>query len=1030
MSRRKRWAAGLAVLAGVVAGAAYAYVRIASPEAVRRQVAEQLAERLDGAVVSVGSASFSLWGGISVRDLRIALRDDPARAELAYVPSATLQYDPERLRRGRVVILSIELNQPLLRAVRGADGRWNVARIKHVPRPDEPVPMITVKRGRVRVEDAVAWPRLPPVEVGDVGLSLRNDPPETIQFSGSGKGALAGALDVKGTRAVHGGDATITVQASDLAVDAALLKRLSAYCPELQQDAQHLRGTASLRAELSYRPAAAKPWAVSVRGQLANGRFSHPQLPLRLEDMEATAAWDAGTLKLERLRAHAGAAEVELMAEAQTAGPEPDVAGTLSVAHLPVNAALFAHVPPGLKKVEADFAPSGPVHLAVRFARKAGQWSRHAVVRPEDLSISFVKFPFPVEHITGTIDQEVDPARGVDVLRMDLAGLAGQRPVQIKGDVTGDGPASAVAVRIRAENVPLDERLRLALPPRQQRLAASFHPTGLADVDVTVSRAAGGHEFANEYRIRFHHATARYDEFPYPLEDVSGLLEIRPQGFQFSDFRGTHKGGEVRTQGRSRQTPEGDALEVHVAGENVLVDGELEAALKPELREAWSIFRPAEHGRMKFRAEVQRLPDQAPEVDVTVAAAGCTIRPEFFPYTLRQLEGTFRYARHWVYVKDLHARHDQSTVTLDEGRVYLKPGGGVWADLANLRGTPLVPDPDLLAALPPALRTIFDTMEIRDPFGFESHLTIDAPPGRGAPPVVYWDGRVTLADTSFRAGIPVTHVRGEAACRGRFNGHDLEGLVGNVALAEASVFGQPLEDVQAGLEVRKETPGVLAVPGLHARFFGGELYGPLRVEFGPPVRYEVDLTASQVRLEELGRHNLGANAGQWSGLATARLHLRGRGAEPAGMEGQGTVDVPNGKLYNLPLFLDLLKFLGLRLPDGTAFEEAHAVFGIRGMRVLMSRLDLFGNSISLRGQGEMNLDGTDINLDFYAVWARIVQYLPPVIKDIPPYLSQHLLRIRMRGSVSHVTFSKEPVPVIVDPLREMLERLGGRRGRP
>lgn len=1030
MSRRKWWAACLAVLAGAAACAVYAYVRLVSPEAVRRQVAEQLAERLQGAVVSVGSASLSLWGGIAVRDLRIALRDDPARNEVAYVPTATFHYDAERFRRGRVIIVAIDLVQPQVRAVRGVDGRWNVARIRCVPRPDEPLPAITVKRGRVRVEDAVAWPRLPAVEIGDVSLSVRNDPPEALQFSGSGRGAGGGTVEVKGSRALRSGEASVSVQAMSVAVDSALLKRLGAYWPAMQQDAQHLRGTATVRTQLMYRPAAARPWTVAARAQLSNGRFSHPQLPLRLEDVEASAAWAEGTLTLERLTARSGAALVELRAEVQTAGPEPEFGGTLLVAHLPVGPALFAHLPAGLKKIEADFAPAGPVQLAVRFARREGRWSQYAVIRPEDLSISFVKFPYPVEHITGTLEQELDPARDVDVVRMDLAGLAGQRQVFIRGDVTGDGPAAAVAVRIRADNVPLDDRLRAALPPRQQRLAASFHPIGLADVDVSVSRAAGGHEFANTYRIRFHGASARYDEFPYPLEEVSGLLEIRPEGFEFSDFRGTHKGGEVRTHGRSRPTPQGDALEVHVAGDNILVDRELEAALKPELREAWALFRPADQGRMKFRADVERAPDQAPEIDVTVAASGCTIQPEFFPYALRQLEGTFRYARRWVYVKDMRARHGASAVSLDEGKVYLKPGGGVWADLVNLRGTPLAPDPDLLAALPRALQSVFDVLEVQQPFGLEAHLTIDAPPGHAAPPVVYWDGRVTLADASFRAGIPVRHVRGEAACRGRHNGHVLEGLVGNVALTEATVFGQPLQDVQAALEVRKDTPGVLAVPGLHARLFGGELYGPVRVEFGPPARYEVDLTAAQVRLEDLGRHNLGAGAGQWSGLATARLHLRGRGAAPAGMEGQGTIDVPNGKLYNLPLLLDLLKFLGLRLPDGTAFEEAHAVFGIRGTRVLVSRLDLFGNSVSLRGQGEMDLDGTDIKLDFYAVWARIVQYLPPIIRDIPPYLSQHLLKIKMRGSVSNLHFTKEPVPVLVDPLRELLERVGGRRGRP
>ena len=34
--------------------------------------------------------------------------------------------------------------------------------------------------------------------------------------------------------------------------------------------------------------------------------------------------------------------------------------------------------------------------------------------------------------------------------------------------------------------------------------------------------------------------------------------------------------------------------------------------------------------------------------------------------------------------------------------------------------------------------------------------------------------------------------------------------------------------------------------------------------------------------------------------------------------------------------------------------------------------------------GELNLDGTDLNLDFNADWARMAQMLPPGIQKIPP----------------------------------------------
>src|SRR4029077_9655653 len=115
---------------------------------------------------------------------------------------------------------------------------------------------------------------------------------------------------------------------------------------------------------------------------------------------------------------------------------------------------------------------------------------------------------------------------------------------------------------------------------------------------------------------------------------------------------------------------------------------------------------------------------------------------------------------------------------------------------------------------------------------------------------------------------------------------------------------------------------------------------------------------------------------------------------------------------------DLLNFLHLRLPDGTAFEEARATFTIAGPRVVVNRLDLYGNSISLQGKGDMNLDGTDLNLEFYAIWGRIVQWLPPVINKIPPAISSKLLKIKMRGEIGNTACTTEPVPVLVDPVKE------------
>ncbi len=215
-----------------------------------------------------------------------------------------------------------------------------------------------------------------------------------------------------------------------------------------------------------------------------------------------------------------------------------------------------------------------------------------------------------------------------------------------------------------------------------------------------------------------------------------------------------------------------------------------------------------------------------------------------------------------------------------------------------------------------------------------------------------------------------------------------------------------------------ETPDILSLYDLKANLFGGSIGGEARFTFNSPLRYEVKLDALDVQLEQFGKHNrLGGDA-QLQGPALASLHLTGEGTDLSGLKGNGRVEVTRGKLYRLPLLLGLLKAFGLRLPDSTAFEEARMIFAIEGPQMRVHGLDLFGNAISLRGQGTLNLDGSNLHLDFSADWGRMPQLLPPGISDLSQAVSDQLLKIKLRGKITAPRFEKELMPAVVEPIKK------------
>jgi hypothetical protein len=479
------------------------------------------------------------------------------------------------------------------------------------------------------------------------------------------------------------------------------------------------------------------------------------------------------------------------------------------------------------------------------------------------------------------------------------------------------------------------------------------------------------------------------------------------------------------------RTPASAAVRVMIQGGNILLDDEFEAALAPPdlpgraaLQRTWRMLALA--GRMNFTAEVVDLPGQPQDIDVGVGVAGCTMQPRFFPYALDQVSGAVRYARNRVYLTDVRARHGDNVLGLKRGQVILKPGGGFQVRLEGVRGSPLTADADFLRALPPPLRKGLEAMQLRGPVDAETDLIIDSPPEPNLPPVVWWDGGAVLRDATLRAGVEVSGVTGQVCCCGLHNGQQFEGVVGNVAFDTMTLLKQPLRNVHTRLEVLPASPDVLRFRDFRADLFGGTVGGEGRVELGPVLRYDAVVKAMGIQLEQFGRHNIGAGA-DVKGPAQAAVHLMGEGTDVTGLKGNGRIDVPEGKLYKLPVLLDLVKAFGLRLPDRTAFEQAHLVFGIDGPQLQVHQLDLFGNAISLRGQGTLNLDGTNLNLDFNADWARMTQVLPDALNEIPRTISDQLLKVKMRGKLGDVRYETELVPGVMDPLWKVLA--GNRESR-
>jgi hypothetical protein len=1027
-------------IVGTCAAGAFAYQRWTNPAAVREQVIAEIAKAFPGAHVSVDSARLRILGGIQLNGLRLTRADDPEKYEFLHVPSAIFYHDKEKILDGELRLRKIELIRPRLRVRKERDGKWNlqglVKKTEHAPR--SPMPAIVIHQGTLTLEDRSDPSRPATLDIGDIGLTIINDPLPRVFVRGAANSDLLGKLRFHGALDRTAGDGYVKFQAADLPLTQTLLSRLPIQCPPDLLVGLQLKATAHVEGKVSYHPNEAQPLYYDVHCEVTDGKVQHPKLPLPLQNLHMRLHANNGALQLETLTARSGRTEVEAHGVGQLPCLDQEFEVHLDLKHVMLGDDLASRLPPKMRELHKLFQPNGPTTIHIACARHAGEWVTLASgkpsqvsLRPESIGLCFKGFPYPLEHTRGDVDYNLLDQR----VQVNLVADASGQPVVLSGHWSGDAKSLDVRfdVETKGAGVPIDARLLDSLPPHLKTFVASFNAVGKIDVKAHIRQEAG-RGFRNEYHIHIHDTAMKWDQFPYPLRNVSGFVDVYPDHWEFHDFQGSHNGGHVLLSGKSvpRVSPDGKntfGISLEITGRNVALDDEFRDALRPmkEMHKAWESFDPT--GRLYFTASIERPSADLNDLDVRVDARGAHAKPTFFAYRVQDISGLFRFHKMRLDIQKLRAKHDQAMIALDHGAVDINPRGGYYAKLDDLTLHGLRLDEEFLKAIPGQLQAAARALKLDDPVRVHTQLIIAQPPETGKPPDLYWDGKVELFNAKFTSGLEFSNVWGELACRGRYDGRQLLGVEGNVRLEQATLFKQPFKKAHAKFEVRKESPDVLLI-GLRAPIFNGDVAGQARVDFNSALRYELNLTASQINLAEFGRHNLGPKS-QLSGAANARLYLTGLGSGIDSLDGHGSIDIPRGHLYNLPFLLDLLKFLGLHWPDRTAFEEFHAGYSVQGSKINVHRLDLLGSALSLSGKGDFDLASRKIELDVYPMWGRVEQLLPPVVRPLPTTLSKNLLTVEVRGQVSEnpkdLRFRMKPIPLIVDPVLMMRDRIVGEK---
>jgi hypothetical protein len=646
----------LAALSGIVAGIWYAHSYV-SPESVRAALIATLGEQLAGAEVHVGSARMRVFGGISVRDLRLTRRGDTEPFFIA--PTAVIYHDKEEINRGRLTIRKIELNEPHLRLECESDGTWNVAGLATADDSGRLVPTFVVTKATVTLIDR--RPNgLPPLTLTDAKMNLLNDPLPLIRVDGHATVAMAGgtlraAVAVRVNRLT--GQVQTGVELPELDLGADLAKLAVAIRPEAAEYLSRLSGRAGLRADVSFNPEAADPVQYDVRVAVSDGRFTDTRLPGPVEQIAAVVHVRNGRVQVEQATAKVSGAAVELSLETrEMLSLLPPIHGevesnplhvlenhldhaTVTVRGLALNDNLFMRLASDspAHKLRQTFDPAGTAHLAYQFVRSpSGGWSRVVEFRPARLRLVYEKFRYPLDDVSGLIRMTIDHA-GTDETTIDLTGSASGQRIEIKGIVSGDGPDPAIELKVSGTNLPIDDRLFDALPNPKYRLGLKkLRATGRGDFVAEIKQTHNVNLTENIFRISVYDAAFNYTAFPYMLENVRGKIGVfvtstdptrpvypdrpneapPPDRVEFRDIEARNGPATFTLSGENEAVPgsKDRRLTLRIRGRDCPMDSQLRAALAAiRLDGVWRTFRPS--GSVTFGVDVEIADRAAPPVE-------------------------------------------------------------------------------------------------------------------------------------------------------------------------------------------------------------------------------------------------------------------------------------------------------------------------------------------------------------------------------------------------------------------------------
>lgn len=992
---------------------------------LRRHAEQHLADQYPHLRVAVGGARWIEGQGIALYDLEFVDASlAPAYAKLLQIDEMLLQCDASLASfvAGMPAVQRVVVKHPHLWARRQNDGSWNVAGLFPTDRSTDQQPVVLIEGGAASISDG-RMPTLPPLVVRDIqflwrpGESRDHSTAEMLprgKFAGTFSGPRLREATVRGTIGADLVQATLKLD--ELRVGGELWQWCAANAP-VRLGGGEVSGQVEGAISVSWRPALPDRPTIEASLTLDDGQINHPRLPRPISALAGRFSVAGEALRVEQLRGVWGNARFALAVRREGWDQKAPVAVAGQIANLPLDKQLYDVLPAELQEQWNKYVPAGVVDVdAFEVAYDGKTWrAPTATLSGRSLSFESDKFRYRLARGAGTI--RVGPAAEPERTQVDVAltGYSGEQPVQIVGQIIDPQPEARGWIEISGKSLEVEKAMIAALPAKPRQVITELHPRGKFDVFWRLERHTPGGAPETQLQLELVDVSINYDRFAYPLRGVRGTVRAHNQHWTFHQLQ---SGGRrnVQCQGHLEPSPAGPRLELTFTGQRLPLDDDLFEAVDEKVQRAWSELRPK--GHVDFTARVTHLAGQPrPQIWASIhpLPETASIQPKFFDYRMDRLAGEVTYQDGRIELLHVEAHHGDTTITTG-GSGQFEPSGAWHVQLAGLTVDRLKAARDLLAALPPKMAIMIDTLEPRGNFSLSSGiLTFQKPASPTAPVESQWDVLLDCHQADLQCGIELTDLHGSVRLLGAVDGQRSYSR-GELHL-ESAVFEDMqftnvrgpfwVDETQFRLGRWASQPQGTPPRRLTAELLGGAVAADAGVNLAALPVYRVELAIEDMDLTRLIAERFG-DSSDVAGKVDGQVTFEGEGRLIDGLEGEGDIHVHDANIYESPILLRLLKTLRYGKRDATAFNEVNAKFRLVGQHVYLSKLDFLGDVVNLYGEGYTNFDH-DLKLRFHGQVGRN-KYLLPAVQNVVGEVNRQIMEVYVDGTLGNPQVHTQALP--------------------